>query len=1522
MIYNTCPRSLYSFLLPPKGYQLEKLVCTTYSLNLSVAFDLAAAIHFPAEDTPDLKDVALLEKGALKETARKKLLIFYQWSNLTAFNSVLREQYNALATCCCQQISPDGKAFHSKLMLACFRKEGGDWYYRLRIGSKNLSGGDALEFAICTESCADSGNANDTGVVLHGFLGTFLQNPENGEDWYTNIKDQEFRYWPDQHSDDTCSNLLFAYNAGKGSTILDALQCELNNLGKKPTVHAISPFLTPDQNYTLYLSKALAADVYYKTNGTEVLQNAQAALIDAYPQKIHLSDVEHFVHGKMYFWRLPGQERCYRVWLGSANASANGFEKNSEFMAGFDWNAPADNTANHKYYDEDNAASGERFLLCGVSASGISTDTAFDPLAKIKDWTLYTRQISEQERMEWELRNTLGNMSAKWDDNGALTIANAPNLSALRVEDMDAEKQSDKRTWLIHGFSRPCGAFLSYRAEGTVQSNIVSVSGCMLVETPDKEWREETPLYTLLDELRARDAVPRCRLKGFSNPNDDLTERVQAYLSSCGGASDEAYEALRKRAGTVLRILSQQPSGDVETAEWLKDRVMPEREQDKLRRLLELLSNALQQQTRQDELTAYQRATVDHLKKVFDEQDAYLLADEVGLGKTYVARGLIRELGYQRILYVASNSEIAKDNAPELIDAEPILRTTTRGREVKFYPQVIQADRLSMYDANKAKEGETDFCKPVVYPLSPATTFTGRGSPNGNEAERTYYKEHCKNLTDNLKKELKEKLDELKKELDKETSYTEKIIRICRGVFNKKSVLDFDPDLIVLDEFQRFLDLLDPKKKVDQHFSLYELIRTINGIRDDTSDEKHKPHVKLLLLSATPYQYYQDKVVKQYDGHEDAANDEEASAKHFQNFEELREYLLALNGYESGIQSAPSDWQGLYNNDRAEFIYQHILCRTERKWLQGDMTNAKSLDLGFAPYQPGGKEPLRADSRSRARLKKHLDHCGEYQKSLMLGSAVTMPTGDSLKDNRVSDSAPLTKANGGASIQSYANLRAYLDEAPEYAQFGDGYSTITKGSKGQNSAADKLREAFSDLLSESGCRIRKQLGSDEPDSAFHIALQGHAKWDALLELAMPESAELRLWVPPIATGDTFAKTLVFAHYRVSTRSVAALLSMEAQRRLLERIGTLLVPDKVDVPDKLLPTCVTDQQEREQLKAAICTFFNTTHARRVLTAWAAKRQLSVDERGVLAYCEEYHWSAMLEEYLECLNKLRGVPQNGALSKLLPTLISALNWTDDDRTRVLVLPDWAGKGYPCTYADRYTEDYSDKKAHDEGDNGEKLKTIGRLSYLKERFQSPFYPFVLAASETAQEGVNLHNYCDTLIHWSVPSRLNTMVQEEGRIDRRGCMTLRRQAYWLWAHQPDNQGLTAPGVSALFDVAEDAYQSLGWSEGTLGKLKQMGLFPLWFLPTEPGWTDFPRLRRAMLFLPETADQAAWESLLDAQAVYHTFGIEGSDGNLLSDDNTLRDSICPLFREVHAAQQQDASSPDATTHYRPFAHS
>ena len=130
-----------------------------------------------------------------------------------------------------------------------------------------------------------------------------------------------------------------------------------------------------------------------------------------------------------------------------------------------------------------------------------------------------------------------------------------------------------------------------------------------------------------------------------------------------------------------------------------------------------------------DYLTKYQRATVAHLDKVFEKRIAYIVADEVGLGKTYVSIGLIEKKDYKRIIYIASNKEIATQNKDKLCDG---LRKIDK--RVTIVGKDSDNDRLSLmteeiYDENQC----------YLMALSPATTFTGKGSDIGNKKERTHY---------------------------------------------------------------------------------------------------------------------------------------------------------------------------------------------------------------------------------------------------------------------------------------------------------------------------------------------------------------------------------------------------------------------------------------------------------------------------------------------------------------------------------------------------------------------------------------------------------------------------------------------------------------------------------------------------------------------------------------------------------------------------------------------------------------
>ncbi len=124
-------------------------------------------------------------------------------------------------------------------------------------------------------------------------------------------------------------------------------------------------------------------------------------------------------------------------------------------------------------------------------------------------------------------------------------------------------------------------------------------------------------------------------------------------------------------------------------------------------------------------LTPFQRATVEHISGLYaNGQRRVLVADEVGLGKTLIARGVISKMARLResegddlvkVAYVCSNASIAAQNISKLaIDGEVQLASA-------------DSSRLSMQHLKIARERGDDELKAryiQITPLTPGTSFS------------------------------------------------------------------------------------------------------------------------------------------------------------------------------------------------------------------------------------------------------------------------------------------------------------------------------------------------------------------------------------------------------------------------------------------------------------------------------------------------------------------------------------------------------------------------------------------------------------------------------------------------------------------------------------------------------------------------------------------------------------------------------------------------------------------------------
>ena len=62
------------------------------------------------------------------------------------------------------------------------------------------------------------------------------------------------------------------------------------------------------------------------------------------------------------------------------------------------------------------------------------------------------------------------------------------------------------------------------------------------------------------------------------------------------------------------------------------------------------------------------------------------------------------------------------------------------------------------------------------------------------------------------------------------------------------------------------------------------------------------------------------------------------------------------------------------------------------------------------------------------------------------------------------------------------------------------------------------------------------------------------------------------------------------------------------------------------------------------------------------------------------------------------------------------------------------------------------------------------------VREAFNSPFWPFVLATTSRGQEGLDFHLYCREIVHWNLPTNPVDLEQREGRLDRYNSLAIRQ--------------------------------------------------------------------------------------------------------------------------------------------------
>lgn len=422
-----------------------------------------------------------------------------------------------------------------------------------------------------------------------------------------------------------------------------------------------------------------------------------------------------------------------------------------------------------------------------------------------------------------------------------------------------------------------------------------------------------------------------------------------------------------------------------------------------------------------EELTLFQQKTVERVCDQFENgQNRVLVADEVGLGKTRIAKGVIAQLAEKalkgqsdeekkpfKVVYITSNASIAAQNLEilkkideESVEVEKVVssklsmahlnihktQVESKGRSVLLIPltprtsvfmrpaggnvneraliyAVLEAVLKEEVDEKKLEE-LSEFLRNGVSSWKPEGSEVSTDKKPGNLVD--YYKQEIeaangigvkdgvKTYIEHMKYELAEHMEKIRElcknppsKEDKENVNTS--IKWLRTIFAKISLGMLNPDLVIMDEFQRFKDLIENAEKQNTD----KTAEAEQASKDET-DEKvsevsmlaekfFKPDTKVLLLSATPYKMYSSPYEYDERGNEvevknfkEEHNSEFISVINFlRNGKDPEDIKKALGNYLTELEKIKPGAENenavfIENKSAVENILGKIICRTER----------------------------------------------------------------------------------------------------------------------------------------------------------------------------------------------------------------------------------------------------------------------------------------------------------------------------------------------------------------------------------------------------------------------------------------------------------------------------------------------------------------------------------------------------------------------------------------------------------------
>jgi len=1082
-------------------------------------------------------------------------------------------------------------------------------------------------------------------------------------------------------------------------------------------------------------------------------------------------------------------------------------------------------------------------------------------------------------------------------------------------------------------------------------------------------------------------------------------------------------------------------------------------------------------------LKDFQRATVNRIDELFRSgQHRILISDEVGLGKTLIARGTVaktavlrREEGDKlvKVVYICSNQAIAAQNLNKLQISDKITKESTHNsrlsmQHLKIFMQEHDADILNgfiqlipltpdtsfrmtagtgmvteralMYAILRRIEELAPFVSDLEIAMEDYANFAWDSWARDQQenfvmeceakTEGKYLTYMIPEVTKQLhtNKLLEETIDLCKRiaaNNKKRVDHTE-VIGKLRMAFAQISVDLLNPDLVIMDEFQRFKYLIDSDSETETGMLARRFFSNNN--------------VRMLLLSATPYKLY--STLEEIN--------ENMIDEHYSEFFKVMGFLIqeqdkrkkfkeVWNNYSIKLRELTlNDMTIIEAKNNAEDAMFGNVCRTER------ISAARSADI---LDDSSVKTPLKVSERD---IESYIQ------------------ASELLEEIAPNQSLPVD----------------YIKSCPYLLSFMRDYQMKRSVEKHFTKNPGDIRKANRNCLWLSRNIIDNY---DEIDA-------GNARLELIQNHAFANSAELLLWVPPskpyyepagvFKDTNHFSKMLVFSSWEMVPRMIASMLSYEAERRTVGKLaiegrkrnerdaryypasGKRYPPARLNFsisdgnpkamslfcliyPSEFLTSCFnpidtlnrhlkiaelecvikdkiseklakfafqdetqgrvddrwyymapllmdtenyvnnwlnsgtslatyededSESAERgqkgfsthlEQLiqlwrdknrelgkmpddlldvltnmaiaSPAVCAYrvyknieieagtenieydvvqtivrpsqiakvflnrMNTTESTAVIEVYYNKSSDDAHWKNLLSYCKEGNLQAVFDEYAHILIDSNGLShsrhKNEGLHNLIIESMNArtVSYTIDTfnsfKNRIEGVKSRNTTSIRTHFAVAFTKG-----------EGNADKDSDRKKVVRNSFNSPFRPFVLATTSIGQEGLDFHYYCRKIVHWNLPSNPIDLEQREGRINRFKCHAIRQNVAARYSDINYSQDIW----TEMFDQAHKVEKNESSSD----------LIPYWCLSDSE---DMIKIERIVPMYPLSRDISSYKRLIEILSLYRLTLGQARQEELLEyifkncdDREELKNlfiNLSPFYRKKQSQQKGEISA-------------